>query len=844
MLLITRVSLVALWVRQAATAYDATVCDQRSYTSSENMTFNANAWNPDGRGFQCIAVQDSPPAFEATWAWTKDPQSVHSYPHVKLAAPALPVAMANISALHLSARWSMGPGWKPVQASKVDTSGLASMGVTANVAFDMFADRNPALAGYATTAETEIMVWIGRFGAARPLGFTPDSSCSKQMLGDVDLLYRGRNQRGTNVFTWVATTNDMGFSADMSPLLQPLWRSGLISPASYIGVVEFGSEAFHSPENVTFLASGFDIHLRTGTAPTIEVGQLPISCSLAAATHHQCTPAPPWEEIFNEKESVFGSERNVGAAGERKGPFRRCRDAFRRTYCPAEEPSLVLPTGPTDEEKLRYITTNRIPLYIFGLFSFLTLSAGMWLFAVCAPIFAWYGVFVGFLNIYLIISYLVGVIGRDWDYAAHIAIVDAHPITDDTAPTVDVYLPCCSEPLEILENTYRHVTLLDWPAAKLKIHVLDDGNQPAVRALAARYGFGYLVRDDRPRLRKAGNLRWAFARTDGDFFAIFDADFCPRPDFLRELVVEHMADEGTAIVQSPQFFRVTPEQTWVEQGAGATQELFYRVVQVNRNKWGASICVGSNAVYRRAALEAVGGTAEIGFSEDVHTGFDATDRGWTVKYVPLCLATGICPNTPRSFFSQQMRWARGSTTLLTTTHFWTSRLTLMQKVCYLCGLLYYSAVSLGIFISPIPGTLLLVLRPEWFKYYNLAFAIPSIVYGGIVFRYWSRATYGFNVQHVMVVQSYAYLTAIKDRLFGIELLWAASGDKKAHKSNKYRNMRLLCWAWTIVALGGMVAAVTYRLVGGFPWYHTVPLIVLNVYNLYICHYFLFASWRW
>lgn len=65
--------------------------------------------------------------------------------------------------------------------------------------------------------------------------------------------------------------------------------------------------------------------------------------------------------------------------------------------------------------------------------------------------------------------------------------------------------------------------------------------------------------------------------------------------------------------------------------------------------------------------------------------FGAVDRGWKVKYVPLCLATGICPNTPRSFFSQQMRWARGSTTLLTTKHFWTSNLSFIQKVCYLCG---------------------------------------------------------------------------------------------------------------------------------------------------------------
>lgn len=65
--------------------------------------------------------------------------------------------------------------------------------------------------------------------------------------------------------------------------------------------------------------------------------------------------------------------------------------------------------------------------------------------------------------------------------------------------------------------------------------------------------------------------------------------------------------------------------------------------------------------------------------------FGAVDRGWKVRYVPLCLATGVCPPTPRAFFSQQMRWARGSTTLLTNGHFWVSKLTLMQKICYLCG---------------------------------------------------------------------------------------------------------------------------------------------------------------
>ncbi|KAF1809567.1 nucleotide-diphospho-sugar transferase [Eremomyces bilateralis CBS 781.70] len=523
---------------------------------------------------------------------------------------------------------------------------------------------------------------------------------------------------------------------------------------------------------------------------------------------------------------------------KKPGIFRRIYLTFRRTYCPLEDPPLVLPSGPTDEEKYFYIHTNRIPLYILGVLAFLSLSAGMWLFALCSVIFSWFGFFVGLLQIYLLISYFVGVIGKDFDLASHDSLLEEFPVNEKTAPTVDIYLPCCKEPLEILENTYNHISKLEYPKGKLQVHVMDDGNMEEVRLLAERYGFHYSVRDDRPRLKKAGNLRWTFARTSADFFAIFDADFCPRSDFLLELMPEHLADNKTAIVQTPQFFRVREDQTWVEQGAGATQELFYRVVQVNRNKWGASICVGSNAMYRREALEPVGGTAEIGFSEDVHTGFGAVDRGWKVKYIPICLATGVCPDNPRAFFSQQMRWARGSTTLLTNPHFWTSNLSLMQKVCYLCGLMYYSAISLSIFISPIPGILLLWLRPEYFKYYNLAFAIPSIVYGLLLFRFWAKAKYGMNVQHIMVIQSYAYLTAIKDRLLGINLHWVPSGDAKAHKNHKYRNMRILCWTWTFFTLGGMISAVVWRLTHDLPWYHTLPLIILSVYNTYLAHYFL------
>ena len=89
-----------------------------------------------------------------------------------------------------------------------------------------------------------------------------------------------------------------------------------------------------------------------------------------------------------------------------------------------------------------------------------------------------------------------------------------------------------------------------------------------------------IVRRDRPLLKKAGNLRHAFAQTTADAIAIFDADFCPRPDFLKETVPYFGHDSSIGIVQTPQYFRYRKEQTWIEQGAGITQEFFYRLVQV------------------------------------------------------------------------------------------------------------------------------------------------------------------------------------------------------------------------------------------------------------------------
>ncbi|KAK3322725.1 concanavalin A-like lectin/glucanase domain-containing protein [Apodospora peruviana] len=245
----------------AARPENTTVCGQQVYTIKERkLIFNPNAWNPNDIGFQCISVQDEPPAFDAMWSWSMDSVSVHSYPHVKLVARALPAPLSNITALRLSAKWSMGIGSQPRSQPQlpIDFDGLDAQATTANVAFDLFADPDDKKAVSETEAANEIMVWLGQFGYSYPLG----KAVVNVTVGGVDFqLFDGRNQRGIHVLTWVAVKAVPTFSEDISPLLRYLTDNKLVSLDTKIGTVSFGTEAFRSGGNVTFSATDFAMGL-------------------------------------------------------------------------------------------------------------------------------------------------------------------------------------------------------------------------------------------------------------------------------------------------------------------------------------------------------------------------------------------------------------------------------------------------------------------------------------------------------------------------------------------------------------------------------------------------------
>lgn len=455
-------------------------------------------------------------------------------------------------------------------------------------------------------------------------------------------------------------------------------------------------------------------------------------------------------------------------------------------------------SAPSRLEKYAYVRQNKFHLYSFGILSTALLLAGGILFSTHDAHFLWYGAYVLFMAFYLGVSYFIGVFSRDFDIAGH---HETFATSGDFRPSIDIYLPSAGEPLEVIKNTFTHVAFLRWPYDLIKIYVLDDSHREEVKKLAHDFGFSYFARPNKGELKKAGNIRYAFPQTSGEIIAIFDADFCPRPDFLKELI-PHMANPKVAIVQSAQYFDVKKSMPWVERGSGAVQELFYRLIQVNRDEWGAAICVGTNALYRRKALEPYGGTYPIEHSEDVHTGFNLIKDGWELKYIPLNLAKGTCPDNINSYITQQYRWCMGSTSLcFNWPLFWKHKIGLMRRLCYLSGMTYYIATAIGIFMTPLPGLLMIYFKPEHVFWFNTMFSLPSFIFGVWYMGTWNKSKYGLSAVRARFLSYYAHVAALTDKLFGSVMEWVPTGDAQAAKKNKTpRKVKRLLLVWNTIIL--------------------------------------------
>jgi xyloglucan-specific endo-beta-1,4-glucanase len=155
-----------------------------------------NAWNKKSpkSGFVCLKVDNSTPAFDATWNWDKNIQDVHSFPYVRFNHPSLPIRLSNLESIRLSTDWIYTPG-NPSRLPRDFSSSkwaenkvqLNSKGVQANAAWDFFLDDDRNRTLYPQVAAVEIMVWLGSVGDPWWLGRANNSIISTVTLGETNL---------------------------------------------------------------------------------------------------------------------------------------------------------------------------------------------------------------------------------------------------------------------------------------------------------------------------------------------------------------------------------------------------------------------------------------------------------------------------------------------------------------------------------------------------------------------------------------------------------------------------------------------------------------------------------
>jgi cellulose synthase (UDP-forming) len=334
-------------------------------------------------------------------------------------------------------------------------------------------------------------------------------------------------------------------------------------------------------------------------------------------------------------------------------------------------------------------------------------------------------------------------------------------LSPNQLPSVDVYIPTYNEPFDVLEKTITGALCLDYPNARL--WVLDDGRRPWLKAFCEGKGIGYLTRPDNAHA-KAGNINHALTKTDGEFVAIFDADFVPQRNFLMR-TLGFFVDPRIGIVQVPHvFYNHDPMQAnlALRKSMPDDQRFFFEGIMPSRDAWNAAFCCGSNSVTRRAALRCIGDALPItSITEDMLLSLVLLRNGYITRYLCERLAYGLAPETLRAYFIQRQRWARGAMQILFQAAGPFGRnLTLMQRLLFLpTHWLSQSLMLLIVIVAPIlfmwtDVRPLVNVTAEAIIYYLLPMVLAVV--GGIV-AYAPRQYFPIAAQVLGVFQSFKIL---------------------------------------------------------------------------------------
>ncbi len=247
-----------------------------------------------------------------------------------------------------------------------------------------------------------------------------------------------------------------------------------------------------------------------------------------------------------------------------------------------------------------------------------------------------------------------------WYHYWDISIPEKPVITTDlTADVFTTYFP--GEPYDMIKETLLAIQKIKYPHTT---YLCDEANDSYLRNFCKKNNILHVTRDNRINA-KAGNINNALLQAKGDICLILDPDHIPEANLLDE-VIPYFSDETIGFVQTVQAY-YNIKESFVARGAAEQTFHFYGPVMMTMNSYGTVNAIGANCVFRRKALDSIGGHA-AGLSEDMHTAMQLHARGWKSIYVPRIFTKGLVPASLTAYYKQQLKWSRGTLELLVVTY--------------------------------------------------------------------------------------------------------------------------------------------------------------------------------
>jgi cellulose synthase/poly-beta-1,6-N-acetylglucosamine synthase-like glycosyltransferase len=270
--------------------------------------------------------------------------------------------------------------------------------------------------------------------------------------------------------------------------------------------------------------------------------------------------------------------------------------------------------------------------------------------------------------LYLIVVGLLFLYGMNYYTLAYLAWRNQEPARmppePESWPFVTIQLPLYNEYF-VAARVIEAAAKIDYPADRLEIQVLDDSTDETylqVYSVVARLqsegiNIVHIHRSSRVGF-KAGALAEGLKESNGEYLAIFDADFVPPPDFLIRSI-PHFQDDTLAFIQT-RWGHLNQGHSFLTSMQALTLDSHFVIEQYARHKHGLWFNFnGTAGIWRKAAIIDAGGWKATTLTEDLDLSYRSFLSGWNALYLRDVVVDAELPVDFLAFRRQQHRWARG-----------------------------------------------------------------------------------------------------------------------------------------------------------------------------------------